>query len=64
MDFICILNAIFNKYTLLLLVVLFAIKLYIKFSIGYCQSKARLDGKTIIVTGANKGKCDLQLFHY
>ena len=33
-----------------------AVKIYLFFTTGYCNSGRRLDGKTAIVTGANTGK--------
>ncbi|PNF15558.1 Retinol dehydrogenase 11 [Cryptotermes secundus] len=38
-----------------ILVFLIGFKLYVKLTTGVCRSKKRLDGKTVIVTGANTG---------
>jgi NAD(P)-dependent dehydrogenase (short-subunit alcohol dehydrogenase family) len=38
-----------------ILIVLIGLKLYLKLTTGVCRSKKRLDGKTVIVTGANTG---------
>ena len=48
---------------ILVLTALFAIvsSSYVKLTKGYCNSKAKLDGKTVLITGANSGTTDLYL---
>ncbi|XP_069675802.1 retinol dehydrogenase 13-like [Periplaneta americana] len=38
-----------------ILIVLIGLKLYVKLTTGVCKSKKRMDGKTVIITGANTG---------
>ena len=48
---------------ILVLTALFAIvsSSYVKLTKGYCNSKIKLDGKTVLITGANSGTADLYL---
>ncbi len=39
-----------------LTLLLLTLRTYMKLTNGVCKSKARLDGKTVMVTGANSGK--------
>ncbi len=41
--------------TLTFLALMIAIRLYTYFFTGVCKSKARLEGKTVLITGANSG---------
>ena len=47
--------SLFVQFVILVIVGLFGLKLYLKFTMGICKSKKRLDGKTVIVTGSNCG---------
>lgn len=38
------------------LLFVFVIQIYNYFTKGYCTSTKRMDGKTVIITGANSGK--------
>lgn len=38
-------------------VVYLLLKLYIMCTIERCKSKKRMDGKVVIITGANSGEC-------
>lgn len=51
----CILSIFFNKYTLCVALLLLVLKVYIKFTTGYCRSDATIHGKTVLITGANTG---------
>ncbi|XP_067000509.2 retinol dehydrogenase 11 isoform X3 [Anabrus simplex] len=44
-----------NKYVLSTIFVLVCIKIWYKATMGECRSKKRMNGKTVIVTGANSG---------
>ncbi|XP_064640903.1 retinol dehydrogenase 12-like [Lineus longissimus] len=54
MTFLEIAGVVFS-ILLLGIVVFLGVVLYMKFSSPMCQSKARLDGETVVVTGANTG---------
>ncbi|KAI9565800.1 hypothetical protein GHT06_009595 [Daphnia sinensis] len=45
----------FQNGVIVVLVLLLTIKLYLEITKGVCKSTKRLDGKTIIITGANTG---------
>lgn len=47
------LGCVFAVFIFTLLVLL---KVYAVLTLGKCNSKRKLDGKTVIVTGANRGK--------
>ncbi|XP_049810021.1 retinol dehydrogenase 14-like [Schistocerca nitens] len=50
-----ILSFFFNKYTFGVALLLLVLKLYLKFTTGYCRSDATIHGKTVLITGANTG---------
>lgn len=45
----------FQNSVIVILILLLTIKLYLEITKGVCKSTKRLDGKTIIITGANTG---------
>ncbi|KAK4018103.1 hypothetical protein OUZ56_000171 [Daphnia magna] len=45
----------FQNSVIVILIFLLTIKLYVEITKGVCKSTKRLDGKTIIITGANTG---------